>query len=89
MEASAGVDALDPEGAHVALLGATIAVGVLQGLLHPFPGDPYAILCPSSESLGELEDLVLVHLPPRRSKQWRSSAENEEGVSRNKEGRGF
>ena len=63
MEASAGVDALDPEGAHVTLLVAAIPVGVLQGLLHTFPSDPYAILCPSPESLGELEDLVLVHLP--------------------------
>ncbi|CAB4267661.1 unnamed protein product [Prunus armeniaca] len=52
MDAGASIDALDPQGAHVSLLGAAIPVGILQGLLHPLSGNPYAILGPSPEALG-------------------------------------
>ena len=34
-----GVDALDPQGAEVALLGATVAIGILFGLLDGLNGD--------------------------------------------------
>lgn len=64
VEASASVDALDPERSHITLLIATIPVGVLKGLLHPLPGDSYAVLCPTSKPLRKLEHLRLVHLPP-------------------------
>ena len=62
MKTGAGIDALDPEGSHVTLLVAAIAVGILQRLLHALPRDPYAVLCASSETLCQLEDFVLVHL---------------------------
>lgn len=61
MHAGASIDALDPQATHVSLLGAAISVGILQGLLHPLSGYPYAVLGPSPEPLGELENLILVH----------------------------
>src|SRR5260370_42062107 len=42
--ARARVDALDPEGAEIPLLGAAVAVGVAQPLLDLLDGDPEGIL---------------------------------------------
>lgn len=67
MKARAGVDALDPEGSHVPLLVAAVAVRVLQRLLHPLPRDPDAVLGAAPEPLRQLEDLVLVHPLPSAS----------------------
>jgi len=60
--AGAGVDALDPEGAHVTLLVAAVSVGVLQGLLHSLCRYSYAVLGPAPEPLCKLKYFVLVHL---------------------------
>lgn len=61
MNAGASIDPLDPKGSHVPLFVAAISVGMLQGLLHPLPCYPYAILGPTPEPLSKLEDLILVH----------------------------
>lgn len=52
MKACASIDALYPKGTHVTLLIATVPVGILESLLHPLSGNPYAILGPASETLG-------------------------------------
>lgn len=62
MLAGARIDALDPEGAHVALLVAAVSVGVLQGLLHSLCRYSYAVLGPAPEPLCQLKYFVSVHL---------------------------
>lgn len=57
----AGVDAGNPQAAHVSLLGAPVARRVLQGALDALAGDADAVACAAAEARGELEDGLLVH----------------------------
>src|SRR3546814_18197894 len=55
----AGVDALDPQGAEIALLGAAVAVGVLQALLDPLDGHGEAAVATAAIALGTLHHLLV------------------------------
>ena len=63
VQSCASIDTLDPKGSHIPFLVTPVPVGILQGFLNPLPCYPYAILCPSSKSLSQLENLSLVHFP--------------------------
>ena len=58
--AGGGVDALDPQGAEVALLGAAVAVGVLPGAIHGGLGGADGVLAAAVEALGLLQDLLVL-----------------------------
>jgi hypothetical protein len=60
--ASAGIYALDPQTTHVALLDAPVPVRILQRLLDALPGRANAVLAAPSEALGQLQNLLVVHL---------------------------
>jgi hypothetical protein len=51
-----GVDALDPQGAEVALLGAAVAVGVLPGAVNGGLGGADGVLAAAVETLGLLRE---------------------------------
>src|SRR3546814_1199133 len=53
--AGAGVDALDPQGAEIALLGAAVAVGVLQALPDPIDGHGEDAVATAPIPLGTLQ----------------------------------
>src|SRR3546814_3551544 len=55
----AGVDALDPQGAEIALLGAAVAVGVLQALLDPLDGHGEDAVATAAIALGPLHHLLV------------------------------
>ena len=55
--AGGGIDALNPEGAKIALARAAVAIGVLQPLLDPLDGDAEIVLVASAIALGGLADL--------------------------------
>src|SRR3546814_15389851 len=55
----AGVDALDPQGAEIALLGAAVAVGVLQALLDPLDGHGEDAVATAAIALGTLHHLLV------------------------------
>jgi len=57
--ASTGVDALDPQGAKVALAVAPVAIGVAQPLLDLFDRDAVGRAAAPAVTLGELEDLLV------------------------------
>ena len=57
-----GIDELDPKTPYLTFLVAPFSVRVLQSFINIFPRDSYAILSSSPETLGQLEDLLLVHL---------------------------
>lgn len=61
MLAGAGIDALNPERTHIALLVAAVTVGVLKRLLHSLSCYSDTILCSPSEPFRQLEYLLLVH----------------------------
>src|SRR5690606_622692 len=54
-----GVDTLDPEGAEIALLDATIAIGVLAGLFDGLLGDTDRGLAAAIIALRSLQDLLV------------------------------
>ena len=54
-----GVDALDPQGAEIALLGAAVAVGVLPGAVDRGLGGADGVLAAAVEALGLLENLLV------------------------------
>src|SRR5690242_17648519 len=54
-----GIDALDPQRAEIALLGAPVAIGIAQPLLDLLDGDAEAALGPTAIALGELQDLLV------------------------------
>ena len=58
LEASGGVDTLDPEGAEVALLGLTVAVGVGQALLPSVLGDGPDVAAAAVVAAGEFQYLL-------------------------------
>lgn len=62
MLTSAGINALDPQSTHVTLLVAPIPVCILQGFLDALPRRANAVLAAPSEALGELQNLLVVHL---------------------------
>ncbi len=57
--ADGSVDTLDPQGAEIALLDATIAVGVLAGLFDGLLGDTDRRLSAAVLTLGSLQDLLV------------------------------
>lgn len=54
------VDPLNPNGPPPTLLELTASVGMLKRFLHTKAGNLYAILGPTTEPLGQLEDLLPV-----------------------------
>src|SRR5690606_41309176 len=54
-----GVDALDPQGAEIALLVAPVPVGVLAGLVDGGLGGPAGILAAAVKALRLLQDLLV------------------------------
>src|SRR5690606_17061874 len=54
-----GVDALDPQGAEIALAVLAVAIGVLQRLLDRLPGDADGVLAAAVETLGLGENLLV------------------------------
>src|SRR3954464_11479939 len=54
-----GVDTGDPQLAEDALLGTTVAVGILPRLHHRFLGDAEDVTAAAAETLGEREDLLV------------------------------
>src|SRR5688572_7785073 len=57
--ARTGIDALDPQAAEVALLGAPVAVGVLQALFDLLEGNTVVVVGPADIALGHVEDLLV------------------------------
>src|SRR6202008_3747902 len=57
--AGAGIDALDPQTAEIALLGATVAISVLQALFNLFQCDAIVVIGAPPIALGELENLLV------------------------------
>ena len=53
------VDALNPQGAEIALLGAAVAVGILLGLLDGLNGDAEDVLAAREITLRLLDDLLV------------------------------
>ena len=53
--ADSGIDALDPQGAEVALAVAAVAIGILQRLLHRLLGDADGVLAAAAIALGLIE----------------------------------
>src|SRR5690606_27491339 len=54
------VDALDPQGAEVALAGLAVAIGVLQRLLDRLLGDADGVLATAVKALGGFQDLLVL-----------------------------
>src|SRR5690606_24944176 len=54
-----GIDALDPQGAEIALLVAAVAIGILRCLFHRLLGGADGILAAPVIALGCLEDLLV------------------------------
>src|SRR3546814_15954336 len=68
--ARARVDALDPQGAAIPLLGAPVAVGILQALLDLLDGHAVDVVAPGAVALGTLPHLFVPGVgapPPLRS----------------------
>ena len=57
--AGAGIDTLDPQTAEIALLGATVAIGVLQALFDLFQSNAVVVIGASPVALGELENFLV------------------------------
>src|SRR5690606_14552219 len=57
--AGCGIDAGDPQGAELALLGAAIAIGILSGAHHRFVGNAEYVAAAAAETLGGLQDLLV------------------------------
>src|SRR6185369_9371583 len=57
--AGTGIDALDPQTAEIALLGATIAIRVLKALFDLLQSDAVVVIGAAPVALGELEDLLV------------------------------
>jgi len=55
-----GVEALDPQRPEGALAALAVAVGVLVGLFHRLFGDADGVLAPAVETLGGLEDFLVL-----------------------------
>ena len=62
-----GVDALDPQGAEIALAVLAVAVGVLERLLHRLLGDADGVLATAVKALGGLQDLLVLGVARRAS----------------------
>src|SRR5882757_9243361 len=74
------VQALDPQRAKRALLALAVAEGVLAGLLHRLLGGADGVLAAAVESLGGLEDFLVLgvrgHTAFDASHDWSPSSEN-------------
>jgi hypothetical protein len=58
--ADGSVDALDPEGAEIALVDLAVAVGVLLGAIDGSLGGTDGVLAAAIEALGLLENLLVL-----------------------------
>src|SRR5690606_4047162 len=58
--AGSRVDALDPQGAEIALAVLAVAVGVLQRLFDRLLGDADGVLATTVKALGGLQDLLVL-----------------------------
>ena len=56
------IDLLYPETAHITLLLLAVPISILKSFLHALTSYANGVLCTSSETLCELEDLVPVHM---------------------------
>ena len=54
-----GVDALDPQGSEIALLGAAVAIGILRCLLDGLNGDAEDILAAAEIAFRRFDDLLV------------------------------
>src|SRR6185436_5556124 len=61
--ACAGIDALDPESAEIALLGSPVAIGIAQPLLDLLDGDTEIRMRPTAIAFRELQDLLVTGMP--------------------------
>ena len=57
--ACCGIDALDPQGAEIALLGPAVAIGILFCLLDSLHGDAEDVLAAAEVALGLLHHLLV------------------------------
>src|SRR3954470_18406285 len=55
----AGIDALDPQAAEIALLGAAVAIRILQALLDLFDRDPVIGAGAADIALGHVDDFLV------------------------------